>query len=416
MSSHPPVGGAISRRHFLKLAGGASLLLPNILIPRSLGQTQSPPATSRITVGAIGIGSIGGPDLGNFLSNPAVQVVAVCDVMPTRLASAKARVDGSYGNTDCKTYVDYREMLLRDDIDAILCATPDHTHAQISIDAMRRGKDVYCEKPLGLTIDEGKKMVATARQFGRVFSCGSQRVIGDHGPTSCAARSGRFGKILVGRADPGGSSQQCYLPEEPMPPNFIHWDLWLGPAPWVPFHRGRCAGLEGYKGMGFRRWYDYAGGGMTDWGAHAFGGLLHGMGLDHTGPTDVIPADPKTKTPMTFHFANGMRIECKGRGIEYECEGGVAVPLLNEPVPPGLRWYENGARHPIPDFINCVANRKRPFQDVEYAHRTATVCHLGNICLMLNRPLKWDPVKEDFIGDPEASRLLSRPRRGPWQI
>lgn len=359
---------------------------------------------------------MGKTDLHLLLGDNRVQVVAICDVVFDHAKEAKQSVDSHYGTKDCNTYHDYREILARDDIDAILCATPDHWHAQISIDAMRSGKDVYCEKPLSLTIDEGKKMVATARALGRVLSCGSQRVIGDYGMLACAARSGRFGKILKGRTLPGGPPKHCYLPGEPLPPGLMDWDMWLGPAPWAPYHPARCASYAGPMG-GFRTWYDYAGGIMTDWGGHKFGALLHGMGLDHTGPTDILPQNPDTGEPMSFLFADGMTIEyAHADGVEYHCENGLASPLPNEPIPPGLRWYENGAKHPIPDFITCIGNRKRPFQDVAYAHRTATLCHLGNICLTLKRPLKWDPEQEVFINDPEANRFLSRARRGPWQI
>jgi hypothetical protein len=362
----------------------------------------------------IGMGGQGSGDLGQFLGDPRIQVVAVCDVRTGALNNAKNRVDGQYKNSDCKTYGDYREILARNDIDMILCGTPDHWHAQISIDAMKSGKDVYCEKPLTLTIAEGRKMVQTARTYGRVFSCGSQRVIGDYGRMACAARSGRYGKILAAHADPGGSPRMCYLPGEPVPSD-IDWDMWLGPAPEVPYHPYRCSGAYGLGGQGFRSWYDYSGGMMTDWGGHKFGAVLHGMGLDNTGPSEILPPDGKDNPYLTYVFANGMKLYV-GDGMKYICEKGEAVPLREFKVPPGLRWYEDGATSPIQDLTNCVLTRKRPFQDVEFAHRTATVCHLGNICYQLNRKLRWDPVKEDFIGDPEASRLVDRPRRGPWQI
>ena len=151
---------------------------------------------------------------------------------------------------------------------------------------------------------------------------------------------------------------------------------------------------------------------MTDWGGHMFGAALHGIGLDHTGPTEVWMDNGN----LTYLFANGMKIRVIGGAPKYICEKGEVQPVSEFKIPPGLRWYEDGAQSPQQDLINCVVNRKRPFQDVEYAHRTATVCHLGNICYKLNRKLRWDPEKEDFIGDSEASRLIDRPRRGPWQI
>ena len=402
----------VSRRTFLK-AMGAAIAAPNIITSSALGADGRPAASARIVMAGIGMGGQGSGDLGQFLGDPRIQCVAVCDVRTGAMNGAKQAVDERYHNSDCKAYGDYRELIARKDIDMILCGTPDHWHAQITIDAMKSGKDVYCEKPLTLTIREGRKMVETARTYGRVFSCGSQRVIGDYGRLACAARSDKYGKILAAHADPGGPPRMCYLPGEPVPPD-INWDMWLGPAPWVPYNPNRCSAAYGLGGQGFRSWYDYSGGMMTDWGGHKFGAVLHGMGLDHTGPAEIIPPDGKDYPHLTYVFANGMKlVVCDD--IKYICEKGEVQPTESR-VPPGLRWYEDGANSPIQDLTNCVYSRKRPFQDVEYAHRTATVCHLGNICYMLNRKLRWDPVKEDFIGDPEASRLVDRPRRGPWQI
>ncbi len=398
----------ISRRKFLGVAG-AAVALPNVITSKALGAADgTPPASERITMAGIGMGGQGSGDLGQFGRDRRVQIVAVCDVKHSALNRWK-------NNKNVKTYFDYREICARDDIDAIMCGTPDHWHAQITIDAMKSGKDVYCEKPLSLTIKEGRKMVEAARRYKRVFSCGSQRVIGDYGRLACAARSGEYGKILVAHADPGGPPRHCYLPGQPVPPNTIEWDLWLGPAPWAPYHPFRCGRAYGLGGKGFRTWYDYSGGMMTDWGGHKFGGAMHGMGVDHTGPTDIFYPDGKEHRHLTYLFPNGMKLVVGG-GQKYMCEKGEAKPLRNFKVPPGLRWYEDGARSPIQDLTNCIVTRKRPFRDVEYAHRVATVCHLGNICLRLKRSLKWDPDKEDFIGDSEASRLTDRPRRGPWQI
>ena len=396
----------ISRRGFIKTAG-AAILLPNIITSKALGAADgTPPASERIVMAGIGMGGQGSGDLGQFMGDRRVQVVAVCDVKHGALERWK-------GNKDVKTYVDYREICARADIDAIMCGTPDHWHAQITIDAMKSGKDVYCEKPLSLTIREGRKMADTARAYGRVFSCGSQRVIGDYGALAAGANSGRFGKVLAAHADPGGPPRHCFLPGQPIPPNTIEWDLWLGPAPWVPYHPFRCGAAYGLGGEGFRTWYDYSGGMMTDWGGHMFGGVMHGMKLDHTGPTNIYYPDGKEHPHLTYEFATGQKLYVGG-GLKYICEKGEAQP--DNKVPPGLRWYEDGAHSPIEDLTNCIYTRKRPFQDVEYAHRVATVCHLGNICYMLKRDLKWDPEREDFIGDPEASRLIDRPRRGPWQI
>ena len=399
---------AISRRGFLK-AAGAAVALPTIITSKALGAADgTPPASERIALGGIGMGGQGSGDTGQLTRDRRVELVAACDVKYSALQAWEKR--GARG------YTDYRELIARDDIDMIMCGTPDHWHAQVTVDAMKSGKDVYCEKPLSLTIREGRKMVEAARAYGRIFSCGSQRVIGDYGRLACAARSGRFGKILEAYASPGGPPRMCYLPGQPIPPNTINWDLWLGPAPWVPYHPYRCGRAYGLGGKGFRTWYDYSGGMMTDWGGHKFGGAMHGMGVDHTGPTEIIYPGNQDCQHLTYVFANGMRLVVGG-GQGYKCEKGMAKPFAGMPVPvPGLRWYENGAGSPHQDLINCIVERRRPFRDVEYAHRVATVCHLGNICYRLKRDLKWDPDKEEFVDDTEANRLVDRPRRGPWQI
>ena len=394
----------ISRRALIK--AGAAMALPSLITSKALGAADgTPPASDRIALGGIGMGGRGSGDVGQLMRDKRVQLVAVCDVK----YSALKRWEKNQG---VQGYVDYRELIARDDIDMIMCGAPDHWHAQITIDAMRTGKDVYCEKPLTLTIREGRKMVEAARAYGRVFSSGSQRVIGR---LACAARSGRYGKILEAYASPGGPPRMCYLPGQPVP-DTINWDLWLGPAPWVPYHPFRCGRAYGLGGKGFRTWYDYSGGMMTDWGGHKFGGAMYAMQLDETGPVEVIPPDGKDVKLLTYVFANGMKLVVAG-GQGYKCEEGLAKPFAGMPVPPpGLRWYENGARSPHEDLVNCIVERRRPFRDVEYAHRVATVCHLGNICYRLKRDLKWDPDKEEFVGDAEANRLVDRPRRGPWQI
>jgi hypothetical protein len=407
----------LSRRSLLKAAmsaGAAAVAAPYVLTSSALGADGAVPASDRIVMAGIGMGGQGWGDLNGFMGHKEVQVAAVCDVKHADLKKAKSGCEGRYG-PGIQATTDYREILARTDIDAIVCGTPDHWHAQVSIDACKSGKDVYCEKPLSLTIREGRKMVEAARRYGRVFSCGSQRVIGDYGRLACAARSGKYGKIVEAFADPGGPPRPCYLGGVPIPPDTIEWDMWLGPAPWVPYHPFRCGQAYGLGGQGFRTWSDYSGGMMTDWGGHKFGGAMHGMGVDHTGPTDVLLPDGKDVKYLTYVFANGMRLNVGGEQ-GYRCELGMVKPQRQQKVPPGLRWYNDGAHDPISDLVGCIKTRKKPFQDVEYAHRAATVCHLGNITLKLGRNLKWDPDKEEFVNDVEANRLVDRPRRGPWQI
>ena len=404
----------MNRRNFIKAAGAATVALPNIITSNALGANGVPAASERIVMAGLGMGGRGADVLRGFLNRKDIQVVAVNDVKKGQLRSVKRAVDGRYGNQDCQTYEDYREILARGDIDMVFCAPPDHWHAQMMVDACKAGKDVMCEKPLTLTIAEGRKIVEAARRYGRIAAGGSQRVVGDFGRAACAANSGRFGKILSANADPGGPPRPCFLPGQPVSDD-INWDLWLGPAPWAPYHAYRCGRAYDLGGKGFRTWEDYSGGMMTDWGGHKFGGALHGLQLDHTGPSEIIP--PKDGQPLTYVFETGQTLKVQG-GANYVCEGGNvgnnSMRHLN--VPAGLRWYSGGANSLVGDFVHCVKTRETPFRDVEWSHRTATVCHLGNIALKLKRPLKWDPVKEDFIGDVEASRMVDRPRRGPWQI
>ncbi|MBL7115094.1 MAG: Gfo/Idh/MocA family oxidoreductase [Kiritimatiellae bacterium] len=402
---------SVSRRGFIK-AAGAAIALPNIITSKALGAADgTPPASERVTLAIVGAGGQGTGVLSRFRGDKRVQFVAACDVKFKELDKFK-------NDKSVKIYTDYREICARDDIDFVLCGTPDHWHAQVTIDAMKSGKDIFCEKPLSLTIDEGRKMSDTARKYGRVFSCGSQRVIGDYGKSAAAANSGVYGEVLAAHADPGGPPRHCFLGKAKTTPeqDGIDWDMWLGPAPWAPYHPYRCGRGYGLGGKGFRTWYDYSGGMMTDWGGHKFGGAMHGLKLDHTGPTAVVhPSKDNGYKHLTYEFANGKKL-FHGGGQKFICEKGEAKAQGNLKVPPGLRWYEGGATDPYKDVINCVYSRKRPFRDVEYAHRVATICHLGNIAYMLDRDLKWDPDKEVFIGDDEANRLISRPRREPWQI
>ena len=402
----------ISRRSFVKATGVAAIGLPNIITSNALGANGVPPASERITMAGLAMGGRGCGVLGEFMSKPEIVVLAVNDVRRTHLKGVCDRVNKKYGNTDCRAYEDYREILARGDIDMVYAAPPDHWHAQMMIDAIKAGKDVMCEKPLTLTIAEGRKIVNAARRYNRVAAGGSQRVLQDYGRAACAANSGRWGKILHANASPGGPPRPCYLGAEPVPDDF-DWDLWLGPAPWAPHNRSRWSAAYGLGGKGFRTWEDYSGGMMTDWGGHKFGGALHGLRLDHTGPTKITP--PMEGQPLTYHFATGPNLRVQG-GANYVCEGGEVRSMRHIKVPPGLRWYADGCRTLVEDFIHCVKTRERPFRDVEWSHRTATVCHLGNIALKLNRTLHWDPDKEDFVNDPEASRMVDRPRRGPWQI
>jgi hypothetical protein len=400
----------LTRRSFLGRAASAAWVAPLIVNSKVFG------ANDRITMGCIGMGGQGRGDMGGFLSFQDLKVLAVCDVVAEHRNEAKASVDGRYGNTDCKAYVHFGDILTRSDIDTVLIGTPDHWHAIIGIEAMKQGKDVYCEKPETLTVRQGRVMTEVARRYGRVFSGGSQRVWGDYQWFHQMVRGGAIGEVREAWVNVGGPSGPCYLPPVPIPEG-VDWNLWLGPAPWRPFHPTLIRG-------GFRAYRDYSGGGMTDWGCHGFGGALFTCNLHETGPVEVIPPDGKDHPQLTYVFANGVRIYHGGgwggllsfRGTQGE------IPTRGKEEadrqrPPDIHIPNYRGRGGIfGDFLHCVRSRERPFRDIEIAHRTASHCHLGNIAYWLKRRLKWDPVKEEIIGDPGASRWLDRPMREPWVL
>jgi hypothetical protein len=359
-------------------------------------------------MGAIGVGGRGTGVMGSLMGFSEVQMMAVCDPVPAHRERAKQLCDDKYGNKDCKAYSDFRDVVTRDDIDAVMIGTPDHWHAIISIEACRNGKDVFCEKPETLTIGEGRAMVRAARRYNRVFSGGSQRVLGDYGDWPKRVRGGALGEIRECFVSCGGPSNDCYLPEEPMPEG-IDWDMWLGPAPWRPFHSSLIRG-------GFRPHRDFSGGGMTDWGAHRFGAAMFAIGVHKTGPVQVIPPNGDDVKMLTFVFENGLRMYHGGtKNITYKGTEG-ELPGSNRQVSGDVDIQGYKGRGLTGDFVESVKTRTRAFRDIEIAHRACTVCHLGNLAYWLKRPLKWDPVKEEIVGDPEANRWLDRPKRDPWTL
>ncbi len=405
-----PNDRTMTRRRFLRKGAAAAVAAPMIVNSKVFG------ANDRFTFAGIGMGGQGRGDLGGFLQFRELQVVAVCDVVDSHCNRARDMVNAHYGNQDCRTYRDFREIIHHDDVDAVLIGTPDHWHAIIAIEAMTHGKDVFCEKPESLTIRQGRRMVEIARRYDRVLSGGSQRVWGDYNWFHKMVRGGAIGDVKEAWVNVGGPSGPCYLNPEPAPAG-VDWDMWLGPAPWRPYHPSLTTG-------GFRPFRDYSGGGMTDWGCHTFGGALFALELHKTGPTEVIPPDGKDYPQLTFTFANGAKIYHGGgwdgilnfRGTEGEIsEKGDRNRVKQKPPDIHIPNYKGHGGF-FGDFVACVKTRQRPFRDIEIAHRAATVAHLGNIASWLNRPLKWDPVKEEIINDPEANRWLDRPMREPWSL
>ena len=437
----PRCGGApIGRRRFLQRAAGASLAAvawPSIIPSSAYGAAGHTAPSNRITVGFVGMGKQMGGHLNTFLNRDQCQVLAVCDVEAKRL---KIRQDdankfyadklGQQGYHGIDAYADFREIAARDDIDAVVIATPDHWHAITSIAMLRSGKDVYCEKPLTLTINQGKAMVEAARAHGRVFQTGSQQRSGREFRVACElVRNGRIGDVHTVHVNVGGPPVECYLPAQPVPEG-LDWNFWLGPAPWRPYNADIAPGLDYGGWPNFRAYRDYSGGGMTDWGAHHFDIAQWGLGMDETGPVEIIPPDGKDYPRLTYKYANGVIMYhgggADGAGIEFKGTSGRVMVnrgyietdppgLENEPLAPNdVHLYNSPGHHD--DWLNAIRSRSKPICDVAIGHRSATVCHLGNIAYWIKRPLEWDPDQERFIDDDEANRMLQRPMRAPWRL
>ena len=416
----------ISRRRFLA-AGTAVAATPLILSSNILGREGAISPSEKIVLGLIGYGNRGSEIMGDFIGNRKdYQVVAVCDCYQTHLDRGITRVNRDYGNSDCKAYDKYEEVLARTDIDAVAVSTPDHWHTKITVEACKAGKDVYCEKPLTLTPAESRQIVAAARKYNRVCTSGSQRVMEDYGYMAPIVQSGALGEVKEAFFECGGPPDDAYYPEEPVPAG-MNWDRWLGPAPFVPYHPERCSGSYG---GGWRRYSDYGNGFLADWGAHKLGGILYVLGIDHLEPVEILPpgCEQNPEDRLTLIFPGGIKIhhvrrnhditligserEFRHSGNPNTGDRSVIKPLRQIDV----RQYNGGTTRLAQDFAYCVRHRLRPFQDVFYGAITATCCQLAHITYKLNRPLKWDAERTAFIGDEQANRFVSRPKRSPYEI
>jgi len=423
----------LTRRRWMKLAvqAGAVLAVPQIIPGRALGKNTALSPSERITLGFIGVGLKGGPSghgagnlLAEFAGNPACHVLAVCDVDQRHVQRAQDFLRESHGNRDCAGYRDFRDLVMRPDIDAVIVATPDHWHAVHTIWACRHGKDVYCEKPLSLTVREARAMVDAARRYNRVVQVGSQSRSLPSLRFGCeVVRSGRIGKVLEVHVACSGTSQETLLSAQSVPPP-LDWDLWLGPAPWRPYNAA-------YHPVTWRRFRDFSGGDVTDWGGHFFDLAQWGLGMDDTGPVEIFPPGTNGHKDVSYRYANGVMMYQGGSGVTFKGTDGTVVlqpvgghtqysppEIGRRPIAPDeakLTYSTANVCHTA-DFLDAVRARRKPSADVEIGCRTVTVCHLTNIACWLGQSLRWDPQAEDFIDNAEASRLLSRSMREPWHL
>lgn len=420
----------LTRRNFLKRSAAAAIA-PMILPTGVLAAPGRPGANERLVLGHIGLGGMGSGHL-RGLSHLAG---AICDVDHNHLARGVEIV-----GRKIDTYTDYRRILDRKDIDAVIIASPDHWHAVMMVHACEAGKDVYVEKPACNTIEEGQAMVRAAQRYGRVVQVGSQGRSTENGFKACQyIRNGQIGQVQRVECwhyeNPEGGDP---TKNGPAPPE-LDWDMWLGPSRWYEYNPDRVH-------FNFRWFLEFGGGQIRDRGAHVLSLVSWFLDLDHTGPVKVSAVgepphyglwDCPTFMEATWEFKNPdltvvwkqpYKATDRSFGATYYgTKGSLVVPggdgsgtmtdekaINYEPPSDGVKVFKSPGHHQ--NWFDCIKTREKTIMNIEAGHRVASMCILGNLAYRLGRPLEWDPVKEEFIGDAEANRLLSSPGRGPWHV
>jgi len=435
-----------TRRQFLKgiAAGAAAVAAPYVLTSTALGAGRRPAASERVVLGYIGTGPRGRLNIRDQTACPDAQLMAVCDVWKPVREAARAMVDKKYGNTDCKTYVDFHDLLTRADIDAVGIATPDHWHVPIAIAAMQAGKDVHVEKPLGVSIAEDLACRRAVRRWGRVFQYSAESR--SWGPCRHGAelvRSGRIGEVREIRVKAPNSVRGGPTQPKPVPPD-LDYDLWLGPAPWRPYSGCPDRGANWYHVR------DYALGFLAGWAAHPLDLLqsafdTHRAGTWEIDGAGVVPTTGRNDAVIDWNvrigFSGGVKMAFWATGVPADehprlaglgnyaqiigTEGWVALSymgLLTEPdslrtsrIGPGDVHLPASAGHEA-NFVDCVRTRRTPVCPVDDAVRSDLVSQLSDIAIRTRRTITWDPVAERILGDADASRLVSRGLREPWRL
>ncbi len=420
-----------NRRRFIKksLGAAAAVVMPQFIPGSVLGKDGVIAPSQRITLGGIGIGNRGTYVLGCFLEQPDVQFVAVCDVKANRRAAVKQIADQKYGNQDCTTHRDFRELLERPDIDAVLIATGPNWHLAASIYAARAGKDIYCEKPCPKNIGQSLILAETMRRTGRIFQVGTQRRNLPHFAFACElARTGRLGKLTAVHAHPAGlhCESSGWLPAEPEPPKEeVDWDLYLGPAAWRPFNKKLLDGFNFEKGGGL------VGGGVLEWGSHCVDLCQWAADADGTAPVEY---NPPVNNRVIAKYADGVELIIREDGwlplgscpVRFEGEDGWVeagdsgkLVLSSPALLAGRKVAEIGgypATFHVRDFLDCMKTRSQPRANADAACFSHIACQAANIAIFLNRQVKYDPVKHEFPGDEQANRLRWEALRAPWRV
>jgi predicted dehydrogenase len=445
MKGEPTLSGTydVNRRHFLKQAAVAAVGaagLPLFIPARALGRDGNTAPSDRITVGCIGVGSMGTGNMNSFLGKRDARVVAVCDVDAAHRRAAADAVNKKYGSNDCAQYEDFRELTARPGLDAVSIAVPDHWHSIVATSAAAAGLDLYAEKPLAYTISEGRAIVNAVKRYARVWQTGSWQRSQRHFRYGCElVRNGRIGKVHTVRVGLpyGNGAADADGFQITTPPEGFNYDMWLGPAPWAPYCRNRCH-------WNFRWVSDYSGGQLTDWAGHHCDIANWGMNTEFSAPIEIEgKAEFPPATDGLFDTANGYRFEAKyregftmivadqkkqpkGMGVQFEGENGWvyvdrsgidASPksLLTSVIGPDeVHLYVSDDHHQ--NFLDCVRSRSLAVAPVEAAHHSIMVGHLGLISMKLGRKIVWDPEAERFVNDAAADSYLSRPMRSPWSV
>ncbi|MBA4067210.1 MAG: gfo/Idh/MocA family oxidoreductase [Isosphaera sp.] len=428
----------LSRRSFLAASAAAPLVL---------SRSSAVAANDRLALGFIGVGTMGRGHLNGFLGRKEVEVVAVCDVVKERLDNAKATVEKRYADRiksgdykGVKALTDFRELLALKGLDAVVIATPDHWHHVPCVLAARAGKHIYCEKPLTHNVAEGRQIVTEVAKGKVVFQTGSQQRSEFGGHFRKAVEyvwNGRIGKLKTVRIGVGGPAKPCDLKGEEKPEG-TDWDFWLGPAPEREYSSVLCPKGVHSHFPAWRNYQEYAGGLLADMGAHHFDIAQWAMDVDRGGPVEVVPpADPKTGRGLRFVYAGGVvmihnefekgkdgkevRADCVFEGTEgtiLVSRGGISsLPdtILKEPIGEKEKRVYPSTDHKG-NWLDCIKKNEPTICPAEVGHRSATICHLGNIGYRLGRKLRWDPAKEVFVGDEAANKELAREPRAKWKV
>jgi hypothetical protein len=419
------------------VVASGTVALPWLVPASALGLNGAVAPSDRILLGGIGIGGRGTGVLKWMLPERDVQFRAVCDAKKTQREKVKGVVDEHYGNRDCQTYRDIRQFLAeRTDLDAVLIATGDRWHALASIMAMRAGKDVYSEKPSSMTIAEGRAVLETARRYARVYQTGTQRLSEDNFTfANELLRTGRLGKVHTVKAHIApwdkAMMRHDWLPAEPEPPrDEVDWDQWLGPCPWRPYN-------EKYTKGEWRGHYDFHTSCIGEWGAHTFAQCQFAIGAANTSAIHYGYVNNANGDGMVTRFANGVEMVLAKEGWRGSCgvryegdEGWVSIadgysrPDVSSPsfladfkklVNDYIVRTQRPMSH-VRDFFDCIKSRRLTVANASVMHHSMSTVHAANICMWLKRDMRYDPAKEEFIGDPEANRLRSRAMRAPWII